>query len=101
MEKKDTDRSRLVGGHKRSRSLHLPARILKVYRDLNWVQSHTECRYPQHTFYLKAVSLKQLLEQRRQVEHTFQGEGREWGAQVHPAHGSTGEHVFLVTSSNT
>ena len=47
-----------MGGHSRSRLLHLPIRILKGNRDLTWVWSQITPRWSQQHVALKSVSLK-------------------------------------------
>lgn len=94
----------VLGGFKTSRYLYLPTRILKVYRGLNWVQSHGLSRWSQHTTFSRLCSWKHfLLLQEQWAEHTLPGQGREWGTTdcSGPAPGPTGSHILLVTSSNT
>lgn len=93
--KKKVDHSSLVGGrfnrqghlykrlamcgHKASKSLHLPTRILKVYIEaftgftMNSVLMVSTTHY-----YLNAVSLQQLPVLGRLAELTFQELGRAW-----------------------
>lgn len=90
-----------LGGHKASRSPHLPAKILSVCRGLGSAAYSVLMVSMAHCS-LKAESLKRLWQWEWWVEHTFQGQGRGWVAsdRLGPVGRSTGSHDLSVTSSN-
>lgn len=88
----------------RSRSLHLPVRILQVYREalmgfsplfqLRWSQ--------QHIALLSLHPWNRFLVWEQWIQRKFQAQERRWGASDCPcqAQGSAGSHVLSMTSSN-
>ena len=94
----------VLGGHKMKLPPTLAHQKLKcIYKDLKLGSLMYTIRMvsAQHCF-LKTTSLKWLLVQQWQAEHTFKEQGWEWGASdcLGPDQGSTGHHVLSVTYSS-